>query len=114
RAVFRLVSGAASYFREPPFGIGHTTSCEAILNGQTVLYLPLTICTRMPCPSVFWPEESNLTPFHGMIRFLPGMSVPASDLRMASGSVEPARLIASASTIRPVKVRDELPVKLIL
>ena len=68
----------------------------------------------MPWPSVFWPVASNFTPFHGMISFEPGRSVAASALRIASGSVEPARLIASAITIRPVKVRDELPVKLAL
>ena len=95
-------------------GIGQITSRDAMLNGHTVLYLPSTICTRMPRPSVFWPLASNFTPSHGMIRPLPGMSVDASALRIASGSVEPARLIASAITIRPVNVRDELPVKLIL
>ena len=83
-------------------------------NGHTVLYLPSMICTRMPWPSVFWPVASNFTPFHGMISLLPGMSVAASAARMASGSTEAARLMASASTIRPVKARDELPVKLIL
>ena len=42
------------------------------------------------------------------------MLVSTSAFWMASGLVLPARLIASASAIRPVKVRAELPLKFVL
>ncbi len=72
-----------------------------------VTNLPPTYCSSTGSASLFWPISSNLTRFHGMMVCSPGMSVATSASRIFSPSVDLARLIASAITIRPMNCRDE-------
>jgi len=70
-----------------------------------VTYLPPCACCRMARTPLFWPFSSNFTPVHGMMSWSPGMLVATRALRIASGSVDFARLMASASVMNPVNAR---------
>ena len=72
-----------------------------------VTNLPPIYCSSTGSASLFWPISSNLTRFHGMMVCSPGMSVATSASRIFSPSVDLARLMASAITIRPMNCRDE-------
>ena len=77
-----------------------------------VTYAPFWACCRMARTPLFWPFSSNFTPVHGMMSWSAGMFVATSALRIASGSVDFARLMASASVMKPVKARAGLEMKL--
>src|SRR6266511_4722895 len=105
----------ACYLRSDHFGSGYSTSPEASSNGQTTLSWPPRHWVINGVPSSFCPVlASNLTPFQGMIIWSGLRSVASSAFRTASGSVEPARLIASSSTSMPVNERDVLSFRSLL
>jgi hypothetical protein len=63
----------------------------------------------MPLVAWFCPVPSNFTPSQGMISCAWVRLVAASASRIFAGSVEPARLIASASTMVAVNARAGVP-----
>src|SRR5216683_5891605 len=92
--------------RHGPYFIGQVASATAACGGEMVTNLPPTYCSSTGSASLFWPISSNLMRFHGMMVCSPGMSVPTRASRILSPSVDLARLIASAITIRPMNCRD--------
>src|SRR5439155_22429892 len=96
---------AVSYFRSDHLGMGKMTSRVAPSNGHTVQYFPPWSCTMMARTPTFWPVSSNFTPVQGMRRSAGLMSVLVRACRIASGSVEPARLMASTIVTMPVTAR---------
>src|SRR4051794_32768865 len=87
--------------------IGQIASATAAWGGKMVTNLPPVYCSSTGSASLFWPISSNLTRFQGMMVVSPGMSVATSASRILSPSVDLARLMASAITIRPMNWRDE-------
>src|ERR1700691_2982207 len=75
--------------------IGHSSLALAASFGATVTCLPPRFWTAPHFNPVFWPLASNLIP--GPILTLSVMLVACSALANALGSVEPARLYASAA-----------------
>src|SRR3984893_4578280 len=92
--------------RHGPYFIGQVASATAACGGEMVTNLPPTYCSSTGSASLFWPISSNLMRFHGMMVCSPGMSVATSASRILSPSVDLARLMASAITIRPMNCRD--------
>src|SRR3984893_5811728 len=86
--------------------IGQTASATAACGGAMVTNLPPIYCSSTGSASLFWPMSSNLIRFHGMMVCSPAMSVATSASRILSPSVDLARLMASAITIRPMNYRD--------
>src|SRR5258706_13779867 len=94
------------FLRQADYFIGQMASATAACAGKIVTNLPPTYCSSTGSASLFWPISSNFTRFHGMMVCSPGISVATSASRILSPSVDLARLMASAITIRPMNWRE--------
>src|SRR5438309_1613641 len=101
-----LYCSARAEARVALYFIGQVASPTAACGGEMVTNLPPTYCSSTGSASLFWPISSNLMRFHGMMVCSPAMSVATSASRILSPSVDLARLMASAITIRPMNCRE--------